>query len=198
MSDDEVYWEFARAEVDSSRYGGYLRPRLTTSIIGAIRRDERGALSASDWNTLKVAVWELRSPILVHIVDRGFTWEYVDFPTADLTNVLFLRMAGFASSSPNRTIGELLHAIKAGNPPTDASWLNNFQAMSRAFAPSAIKGAPVFVTDDQRSQYLIMEGLTRSTCYWKYESESKLVKHSARILVGTTSNLDRLLRLSFA
>jgi hypothetical protein len=175
-----VIWNWARAEVDSPRFGAYWST-LPPRILAALRSGDSAVLSRDEWGYLKATAEQIRGPLLKGLLRLGTEWHIGTIATADAEQ---LRLAWF-HAMPSRRLGALVDILDSGgNVPGEGSFAPNFRAARRAIDVSNMRGAPILVAESGQGPYGLLEGYIRCSVLVSRLRANEPVPAAIQVIVG--------------
>ncbi len=190
-ADKELYWNFACAEANSPRYGGFYQ-RLPAPLLDRIRRGKRDELSEGDWIIVQAAVIALRSPLTAQLVELGTDWHEGPLPIETLDQVRLLNYSPFVQLAPSRDLGAFVTALDEGrDPPGDEGFGQNYRRFRQEYDPGKWVGRPVLVAPALKGPYTEIEGLTRMCTLISKRRAHEVVGAEVPVLVGVCLQFDQ-------
>ncbi len=187
----ELYWNFACAEANSPRYGGFYQ-QLPAPLLDRIRRGRRDELSEGDWRIVKAAVIALRSPLTTQLIELGTDWHEGTLPIARLDQVRLLAYRPFVLLAPSRDLGSFVTALDEGrDPPGDEGFGQNYRRFRQEYDPAKVVGRPVLVAPALHGPYTEIEGLTRMCTLISKRRANEVVAPEVSVLVGVCLQFDQ-------
>src|SRR5438094_5539106 len=86
-SELDLWWNWAIAELDSTRFGEDFRSLIPVELQTKVWADQREALTQSDWDELKGAVLKFSFPILLDLLHLGIDWYVGELDPSDLFDI---------------------------------------------------------------------------------------------------------------
>lgn len=189
-SERELFWNFACAEANSSRYGVFYQ-RLPEPLLNRIRRGRRDELSERDWQVVKAAVTALRSPLTGQLAELGADWYEGTLPVTALEQVRLLNYSPFVQLAPSRDLGAFVTALDEGrDPPGDKGFGQNYRRFRREYDPARSVGRPILVAPALKGPYTEIEGLTRMCTLISKRRSNDAVPLEVLILLGVCFRFD--------
>lgn len=190
-SERELYWNFACAEANSSRYGGRYQSRFSASLLDRVRLGKREELSEGDWRILKAVVVEIRGPLTTQLQELGTDWYEGSLPVEALDQVRLLDHRPFVQLAPSRGLGSFVSALDEGkDPPGDTGFGENYRRFRREYEPTKSVGRPILVAPALKGPYTEIEGLTRMCALISKRRSKERVPHEVPILLGVCLQFD--------
>jgi hypothetical protein len=190
-ADRELYWNFACAEANSSRYGGFYQ-QLPASLLDRIRRGKRDELSEEDWKMVKAAVIALRGPLTTQLVELGTDWHEGGLAIKKLNQVRLLNYSPFVQLAPSRDLGSFVTALDAGrDPPGDEGFGQNYRRFRQEYDIAKPVGRPILVAPALKGPYTEIEGLTRMCTLISKHRANETVPAEIPVLVGVCLQFDQ-------
>jgi hypothetical protein len=160
-SEDDFFWEFARAESDSPRFGPSYERALGGALLARLASDDQGGLTETDRASIRSAVLGVRGGYVSSLVGLGVRWYRGHLPIQELLNVRVLRLPAFTNLAPSRRLSEFVDMLDSGNLTQGDDFGANYARVRPRFDPKRSRGLPVVVADNVLGPYLEIEGLTR-------------------------------------
>ena len=161
-SERELYWNFAVAESDSTRYAAHYIRQLSRRTLRAVLTDSRDGLTEQDWDELQKAVVGLRAPLITQLVQLGTRWFLGGLMLGVKTEVRMINYAPFVQLAPSRKLADFVHELDRGAEiPGDPSFANNYRTLRSVFDSARVRGRPVLVAEQEAGPFTEIEGLTR-------------------------------------
>jgi hypothetical protein len=181
----ELFWNFARAEQDSPRFGPHYANVLSERLLERIRVDRKSELDSKDWRDLERAVRGLREPLVGQLLRFGTSWFTGGLPIEELPRVRLLNYAPFVDLAPTRELSEFVAGLDVGLVPTgEAAFAENYLRMRRSFDPRKLHGLPVLIAEREGGPYTEIEGLTRMAVMTSRFLEGNSIGLRVEILLG--------------
>lgn len=181
MTLDDVLWEWAVAESQSSRYGLFFEG-LPGDIRDVLRGGRREDLAPGDVEVVLDILKLFRGELLQGpIIDPAARWTSTTLSTADLAGLRLMAFPAFKRYCPSLRLGDFAAALEAGRPMGEIS--TAYAALRREFRPEARRGRPIAVRRDVDAPPILLEGLVRS-CVLLGRGEG------VDVLLGTCPGLD--------
>jgi len=188
-SQQDLWWNWAIAEVDSARFGAGLGSRMTLELQAKVRAGMREALTSSDWNSLKDAVTEFRKPILLDLLRFPTVWYQGELDSSELPNVRIMNYEPHVKISPSRTLSDFATALDAGRNSGETEFGGNYRKVRAAFRVDKVRGRPILVAEAKSGPFILLEGYTRLTVMTSLIREGKINPQLISVLLGVCHRL---------
>ena len=181
----DMFWEFARAEVQNDRRHGRKYSRgLGNELFDRVRSGNRHWLDRAALARLRSTVLSTRPEYLASLPSLGLRWCYAELPTRELPCLRVPDLDIFRPTAPTHILEELVTALdsRARNlwPPVE----RNYRKMRPNFDPTRMVGTPIVIGTSLRGPFTIVEGLTRLCVLTSLSREIERISPSTRLLFG--------------
>lgn len=160
-SAQDMLWEWAKAEIKSSRFSRYF-DELPVEIKLKLRAGDRSVINEAELQAITTVVTMKRGPLIRGPLRLQTKWYTA---TLGIPMVLELRVMNwppFVSLSPSRQLSEFVDRLDRGEAPTDdALFLANYQDLRDNYDEAQFNERMILITDNVRGPYTIVEGYTR-------------------------------------
>ena len=188
-SERDVYWQWARAESESTWYGPSYLASLSTRLLARLDSNDREGLVDEDWNDIERAVLAVRVGYLTGLIELGVKWYSGKLAVSDLQNVRLIRHDPFLQVAPSRLLSEFVARLEMGNDPPDSDFGPHYREMRSRFDPNRMRGFPILVSEAKAGPYLEVEGLTRMAVLLSRLSRGERVPPRIGVMVGVCPRL---------
>src|SRR6266581_2180645 len=157
-SERDLWWNWAIAELDSTRFGEDFRSLIPIELQTKLRAGRRDVLTQSDWHELKGAVLKFRFPILLDLLQLGIDWYQGELDPSDLPDVRIMNYEPHVKLAPSRTLSTFAATLDAGrNPPGEGEFEVNYRTVRDTFSPDKIRGRPILVGEAASGPFTLLE-----------------------------------------
>jgi hypothetical protein len=184
-SEQDLWWNWAVAELDSIRFGTDFRHWVPKELQTKVRAGRREELTQIDWDRLKDAVLNVRFPILLDLLRLGIVWYRGELDSSDLPGVRIMNYEPHARLAPSRTLAAFAAALDAGrSPPGENNFGENYRIIRDTFRLDRIRGLPILVAEVSSGPFTLLEGYTRLTMMTSMWRAGKIGSKPIPILLG--------------
>lgn len=189
-SEQDLWWNWAVAELDSARFGDAFRRWIPTDLQTRVLANRRDDLTVDDWAQLKTAVLNVRFPILLDLLLLGTDWYLGDLDSIELPSLRVMNYEPHVRLAPSRNLAALAKELDAGrNPPGEDEFGNNYRTIRDAFLLDRARGRPILVAEDSSGPFTMLEGYTRMTAMTSLAAAERIHIPSVPILLGVCPRL---------
>jgi hypothetical protein len=186
-SENELYWNFAVAEVRSSRYDSLYREHLGPRVAELVRNANVARIQPAEWDRIRRAVRQNREPILRELPAMDLTWLQGELRVEDVASIRVMNTPAFAAYAPSRRIAEFVHKLDERVPLMgDEEFADNYHRLRPRFDPTKVFGRPILLAPRETGPLTELEGLTRLCAYASAWSRSEAVPTSVPVLLGVS------------
>ena len=181
----DLFWEFARAEVqnDHRHQRAYSRG-LGPELFARVRAGERERLDRSARSRLRSTVLLTRPEYLRPLVRLGLRWSFGELPPSGLSRLRVPNLDIFRPTAPSRMLHDLAEALERGTSSVWPPLAQNYRRMRPRFDPRRMIGTPVVIGTSPRGPFTIVEGLTRLSVLASRWERRQTVPPRIRLLFG--------------
>jgi hypothetical protein len=185
----DMAWEWAIAEVESSRFGGgyaCLDPRIRSALV----RGFKSELSPRDLNLVKKVVRTVRMPLLEDLIRLGTEWKRAELEVGEVTDLRVINWPYLVELGPSRTIGGVSRFLDSGGvPPHDPAFGKSYRTLRVAYDRAKMRGAPILISEDEKSPLEVLEGYTRLAVIASRQLAGEPNGGSIQVIAGFTPRL---------
>jgi hypothetical protein len=190
-SENQLYWNFACAEVRSPRYGSAYNEFLGPRLAGLVRGADATRLQSSDWDLVRRAVIRIREPIVGQLPFLDFAWFLGEVAIEELALVRLMNVVHFAAFAASRTLAEFVRRLDDGDAPTgDEKFAANYRRFREQFDPAKVVGRPIMLVPHLDGPYTELEGLTRLSTLLSKWNHSEPVPATVPVLLGVSERVN--------
>ncbi len=191
-SEQDLYWEWVRAEVDvppgSPRYTDRLGHGLDARQLSLLAHGERKAVRGEDREAFRSAYRALRGDFLDPLLGSGTRWYYGDLPGAELGAVKIPNLTiSFVPLAPSRRLDEFAAALDAGRETPRLPNHLAYRFLRSGFDPPRARGCPILIAERPQGPYVLAEGVTRACVLVSRSTKGEPVPRSIRVLLGVSA-----------
>lgn len=163
-SEQDLYWEWVRAEVDippgSPRQPDRIGHGLDTRQLALLASGDRKAVRERDRAAFRAAFRALRGDYLDPLLGSGTRWTYGDLPVTELGRVKIPNLTiSLVPVAPSRRLEELVADLDAGKETPQLPNHLVYRFMRSAFDPPRARGCPVLIAERPEGPYVLAEGV---------------------------------------
>ncbi|MCI4317249.1 MAG: hypothetical protein L3J96_01805 [Thermoplasmata archaeon] len=182
-----LYWNFAVAEVRSSRYGSLYRELLGPRVAELVRDADVERIQPADWDRVRRAVRQAREPVLRELPALDLAWFTGELPVEDVASIRVMNTPAFAAYAPTRRIAEFVDKLDERVPLTgDDMFASNYSRFRPRFNPTKVIGRPILLAPREAGPFTELEGLTRLCAYASAWFAAEVVPASVPVLLGVS------------
>lgn len=189
-SESDLWWNWAAAELDSTRWGEAFRYWLTPELQSKVSSGRRQDLNDADWEKLRAAVLNVRAPILLDLLRLGCQWYVGELDWSELSGLRIMNYEPHVRLAPSRTLPDFAEALDSGeNPFGEEKFGSNYRATRAAFRPDEVKGRPILVSENPSGTFTMLEGYTRLAVMTSLGKAGRLDPRPIPIVLGVCPRL---------
>ena len=164
LREDQVWCEFAAAEVDSPRYGTAFENAIGRDAANRLRRATVDSWSDEDRRAARAGVWAIRSGYVAPLFSIGLSWRTARLGTDELADVRLIKFDRFIRIAPSRRLADFVRALDLGEYLLGDDFGENYRRLKPVFDPTRMRGRPILVARNSDEPPTEVEGLTRMSC----------------------------------
>ncbi|SRR6266568_1730310 len=188
-SERDLWWNWAIAELDSTRFGEDFRSLIPIELQTKLRAGRRDVLTQSDWHELKGAVLKFRFPILLDLLQLGIDWYEGELDPSDLPDIRIMNYEPHVRLAPSRTLAAFAAALDAGRNSGENEFGGNYRTVRDTFRTDQLRGRPILVAEATSGPFTLLEGYTRLTVMTSLRRAGKIDSQPIPVLLGVCSRL---------
>jgi hypothetical protein len=185
----DMAWEWAIAEVESSRFGGGyagLDPRIRSVLAKGVKED----LSPRELDLVTKAVRNVRRPILEDLIQFGTEWKEAQLELDEVGALRVVNWPPLVDIGPSRTIGGIARFLdRGGVPPRDPAFGENYRMLRSGFDQAKLRGKPILVSDEDGGPFEVLEGYTRLSVIASKHAAGEMGHVPIPVIAGFTPRL---------
>lgn len=189
VSERDLFWQWARAESDSERYGASFLGSLSGRLIARLDSNTWEGLDDADWTDIERAVLAIRGQYLSSLLELGVKWYSGKFMTSDLQDVRLIQYAPFLHVAPSRMMSEFVAELDGGNDPPGDPFGPHYRKVRSRFEPNRMRGSPILASETRTGPYLEVEGLMRMAILLSRLKRGEPVPPRITVMVGVCPRL---------
>jgi hypothetical protein len=160
-SAEDMLWEWAKAEVKSSRFSRYF-DELSVEIRSKLYAGDRSQINAAEFHAITTVVRQKRGPLISGPLRLQTKWYTGRLRLTSLLELRVMNWPPFVSLCPSRQLSEFVESLDRSETPTDdALFLSNYQDLRKNYDESKFNERLILITNQICGPFTIVEGYTR-------------------------------------